>query len=143
MRALTKYVLLAVVAVTAWSFGQPPADKAKPEKPEGQANRSLEELLSSSLRNHPDVQVAEAKLREAEAELRRTRLTLAQKLIERHSAVEAQRLVVKSAQAEYEMHVALLKTSTTSRSDERRAFAQLERAKAELAQAEASLNAMP
>src|SRR5688572_25663246 len=99
MRA-TKYVLLGVVLVTGWSFGQPPAEKPKAEKAEGSSSR-LEELLATALRHSPDVQVAEAKVREAEAELRRTRLTLLQKVIEAHLAVEAQKTDAAAAEAKF------------------------------------------
>ena len=92
MHVLTKFVLLTLVLVTGWSFGQQPAtDKAKTEKPGKASDRSLDELLKTGIDTHPDVQVAEAKVREAEAELRRTRANLAQQLIVRHSEVEAAR----------------------------------------------------
>src|ERR671933_587452 len=99
---VTKYVAVALVLVTGWSFGRQPTEKAKPEgKPEGGSQHSLDDLLAKALRHSPDVQVAEAKVREAEAELRRTRLTLLQKVIEAHAAVESQKSKLAQAEATF------------------------------------------
>src|SRR5882724_8397257 len=140
MRVLTKLATVAIISVAGWSYGQQPQnDKATVEKLASTAGRSLEEMLKDFVSSHPDVQVAEAKVKEAEAELRRTRVGLAQKLIERHAAVDSQRVIVKILQAEYEMYQKLFQRQTGSESDVRRALAQLERAKADLAQSEAAL----
>lgn len=136
MRALTKWVLLLVLAAAGWSFGQPPADRGDAGK------RSLDELLATALRHSPDVQVAQAKVREAEAELRRTRLTLLQKVIETNSAVEAQRAAVAHAEAVFQRLQKLAKQASVSMDEVQRAEAQLAAAKAQLAQAEATLNAL-
>src|SRR4051794_10664971 len=98
MRGLIRYVLLALVAVTGWSFAQPLADKPPSDRTAAPVNPSLEQTLAKALQHSPDVQIAEAKVREAEAELRRTRLNLLQRVIEAHSTVDAAR--AKLAQAE-------------------------------------------
>src|SRR5438067_1850675 len=54
--------------------GPPGKEAAEKEK------LKLEELLSRALKDNPDVRVAEAKVREAEAELNRARLLVAQKV---------------------------------------------------------------
>jgi outer membrane protein TolC len=82
------------------------------------------------------------KVRLAEAELRRTRLTLAQKVLELRAVVDSHREVVKATQEEYEMYVALRRANSVPESDIRRLSAQLKKAKAELAQAEAGLNGL-
>src|SRR4051794_23462509 len=99
MRALTSAVVMLAVVVTGWSFGQQPPDKPPAEK--GESKRSLEELLASALRHSPDVQVGEARVREAEAELRRTRLTLLQRIIEAHGNVDVQRATAAQAEATF------------------------------------------
>ena len=66
------------------------------------ASSSLENRLSQALQNNPDIKVAEAKLREAEAEMNRTRMLIAQKVITLHHSIEAQREVVKFAQTSYD-----------------------------------------
>lgn len=55
------------------------------EQPEGSQKQSLiamsmEEMLATALKDNPDIRVAEAKLREAETELNRVRLDVAQKV---------------------------------------------------------------
>src|SRR5437660_737827 len=42
---------------------------------------TLEEMLNKALKDNPDIRVAEAKVREAEAELNRTRLQVTQKVL--------------------------------------------------------------
>src|SRR5579883_1482356 len=60
----------------------PPANaKPAPAKPEKSAVPSLQELLTQALRENPDIRVAEAKLREAEADLNRTRLQVTRKVV--------------------------------------------------------------
>ena len=142
MRALTKAVLLALVLVTGWSFGQQPApDKAKAEK-EGQGNRSLEELLATALQQSPDIQIAEAKMREAQAELRRTRLALLQKVIAAHAAVESSRATVAQAEAALVRINQLLRNRAVSSEEVHKAEYELAITKAQHAQAEANLNAL-
>src|SRR5437868_14703292 len=126
MRVLTKLTLLSAVLLAGWSFGQPPAaDKVKAEKP-APADRPVEELVKDVLSNHPDIQVAELKIRLAEAELRRTRLTLAHKVLELRAVVDSHRLVVKAAQEEYQMYTDLRRRNAAPETDVRRSLAQLE-----------------
>jgi hypothetical protein len=143
MRALTKYVLFMLVVVTGWSFGQPPAEKPKADKRDTPAaNRSLEEALAKALQHSPEVQVAEAKVREAEAELRRTRLALIQRVIEAHSAVDASKVKVAQAEASLVRIQALVNQGAVSSEERQAAENHLAAAKAQLAQTEASLNAL-
>ena len=62
---------------------------------------SLEEMLTQATRDNPDVRVAEAKVREAEAELNRARLVVMQKVIELHSSLESQKAQVLTAEAQF------------------------------------------
>src|SRR5205807_6429888 len=100
----------------------------------------LESLIAQALRNNPDVLAAEAKVREAEAELRRTKLVLALKLAEQRVAVDNQRRIVEGEQEEYAIYQQLLRTGQGSHTDASRAQQKLLLAKAQLAQAEAALN---
>ncbi len=70
-----------------------------PPKADKPAGPTLEGMLDSALRNNPDIRVAEAKLREAEAELNRIRLQVTQKLITLHNSIGAQKALVKEAEA--------------------------------------------
>jgi hypothetical protein len=141
MRALTSGVVVLVFAVTGWSFAQPGPDKAAAEKNEP-GKKSLEDLLATALRHSPDVQVAQAKVREAEAELRRTRLTLLQKVIEANSAVEATRVTANHSEAMFRRLQQLSKAGQVPMEELQKAEAQMATAKAELARAEGMLNAL-
>lgn len=140
MRALTSWVVVTVVVITGWSFGQQPTDKPPADKGEGK--RSLEELLAAALRHSPDVQVAEAKVREAEAELRRTRLTLLQKIIEAHGAVDVNRAAATHAEAMFRRIAKIVQSGQASAEELDKAQAALAAAKAQLAAAEATLNGL-
>src|SRR5437773_1869215 len=133
MRALTRWVLLAMVVMIGGAFGQQPPEKQNPDKQDA-GKRSLDDLLATALKHSPDVQVAQAKVREAEAERRRTRLTLLQRVIEANAAVEANRAMVGHAEAVFKRISSLFKTGQVSSEEMQKAEAQLVAAKAQLAQ---------
>jgi hypothetical protein len=136
MRMSTKWVLLlSAVVATSWSFGQGAA-----EKPAG--NRPLEDLIAAALRHSPDLQVADAKVREAQAELRRSRLTLVQKVIDASSAVEAARAAMSRADESFKEVSKIMKAGAMSQEEFRAAEAKLAAAKAQLAQTESTLNGL-
>ena len=134
MRALTRWALVLVVGATGWAFGQ------HADKPDGK--QSLEELLATALRNSPDVQVADAKVRGAQAELRRTRMNVLQRVIEGRAAVEAQQAAVAHAEMSLRRIQKIAQNGTVSSDEVQKAEVQLAAARALLAQAEASLNAL-
>jgi hypothetical protein len=143
-------MLLAII-VTGWSFGQSPpkprsddgkSKQAQPEKPADHQDKPLEELIQLALRQNPDVQAAEAKVRDAEAELRRERVALALKVSEKHAAVAAQRQLTSTFEEEYRMYYELWKAKAGSEADMRRSRAQMLAAKLQLAQAEGALNTL-
>jgi hypothetical protein len=80
--------------------GVPPA--AKPSIPNLKVQLStplsLEAMLDMALKSNPDVRLAEAKLREAEAELNRVRLQISQKVSQVQQALELHRAMIKEAQ---------------------------------------------
>jgi hypothetical protein len=94
------------------------------------------------LRNNPDVQAAEAKVREAEAELRRAKVVLALKLSEQRSAVQSQQRLLEAQEEEYQMYLNLFKRGAGSEIDMRRARQALLLAKAQFAQAESALTTL-
>src|SRR5213594_1163492 len=67
--------------------------QARPEKP-----ATLEEMLAKALKDNPDIRVAEAKVREADAELNRTRLQVTQKVLAFHHSRESQKAIIKVAE---------------------------------------------
>src|SRR5262249_32221131 len=85
--------------------GSPPA-----KQPDTPPKITLEELLARVLKDNPDIRVAEARLREAEAELNRTQLLAAQKAITFHAAWEAAKAKVAAADADYQPMLKLVPT---------------------------------
>src|SRR6266478_4733040 len=96
--AMVKTVLgLGVLLLLGLALAEPPpsgGDKPKPANPVAVGDKAtlggpvLTELLDRALKDNPDVRVAEAKLREAEAELNRARLLVMQKVVALQRAVE-------------------------------------------------------
>src|SRR5689334_6033048 len=102
MRVLTKFVLLSLVLMAGWSFGRgrssppgkvegPSAKGAEQAKPTELGKQTVEQLIAIALRNNPDIQAAESKVREAEAELRRARVIVALNVAAKKAAVDPQR----------------------------------------------------
>jgi hypothetical protein len=58
----------------------------------------LEDLLAEAMKNNPDIRVAEAKLREAEAEMNRVRLQVMQKVIALRQTIDTQKVQIKQAE---------------------------------------------
>ncbi len=91
----------------------PPANgKPAPAHPEKSAVPSLQELLTQALKGNPDIRVAETKLREAEADLNRTRLQVTRKVVALHQALKNQQAQVEAAAAKYKYAEATLKRFT-------------------------------
>src|SRR5262249_49568033 len=110
---------------------KPTEKKAEPKK------SALEEMLEQALRHNPDIQVAEAKLREAEAELNRTRLLVAQKVVALQANLDAARSNVAVAESRYKRVQELNKGERAVSAEEvMNAAAALQQAKAELAKLE-------
>jgi hypothetical protein len=111
----------------------------KAATPDKTASPSLEEMLTRALKDNPDIRVAEAKVREADAELNRTRLLVTQKVIAFHRALEAQKAVVSLGEKELKRFQDLAAKNAISREllDERQQ--KLTVAKAKLAEVEAEM----
>lgn len=93
-------VALLAAAGTVLAQGLPPEKPAAPPAKEQSLEKmTLEEMLALALKNNPDLRVAEAKLREAEAELNRTRLGVVQKIIAFRAGLDAARKTVADAEA--------------------------------------------
>jgi hypothetical protein len=104
--------LAALLALLLGGIGMAdePAKPADPNKPAEQKKPSqLEELIAQALRDNPDIRVAEAKTREAEAELSRVRLQVIQKVVAHQHTVETLDGAVKVAETNYTAAQAKLK----------------------------------
>src|SRR5262245_21935715 len=103
MRSL-KWMAVPILVVTSIALAQNPPDKKASDKPAEKTEpkkQSLEELLALALQHSPEVQVAEAKLKEAEALLRQTKLQIAQRVIEVRNKADEQQQALESADAEW------------------------------------------
>jgi hypothetical protein len=95
---------LGVLLFGATVFAQQPTEQKKePDRKEPQAPKadSLEDLIARALRDNPDIRVAEVKVREAEAELQRTRVATAQKVASLHASIEIARKARDEAEQRY------------------------------------------
>jgi hypothetical protein len=93
--------LVALLPGGALALGQQ-ASKGAPAKPAKPAPGSLEDLLSQALKNNPDIRLAEAKVREAEAELNRARMLVAQKIVALQHSIQVAEKTRDEAQARYD-----------------------------------------
>jgi hypothetical protein len=91
-------VLGVLLFLTSTALGQQSSKYPPAKKP---APGSLEDLLSQALKNNPDIHVAEAKLREAEAELNRTRVLVAGKIVALQASIRAAEKARDEAEARF------------------------------------------
>lgn len=139
-RAIVRLVALAAVGLLALpAFTQQAPVKSVPPKAEKPAAPSLEELLSQALKNNPDIRVGEAKVREAEAELSRTRLTVAQKVAGVYHSLELARKSLEQADQHMAESKQLYQRGAIAPPELRSAQLAREKAAAEVARLEAEL----
>jgi hypothetical protein len=147
---------LLVLLLGGAGMGEGPADPKDPKKPAEEKKPSqLEELIAQALQGNPDVRVAEAKMREAEAELNRTRLQVIQKVVAHQHNTEALESAVKTAEsrlvvaeanvrlaeAEHQRMVEISKKGVAAKSDVDAARAKVQQAEADVQAAKAALQA--
>lgn len=149
MFGISRVVLAGLILAGAVAFAQSPSaqkDAPKPAPPKenaaGAAGPSLEELLSTAVKRSPDVEVAEAKLREADAELRRVRMQVMQKVIELHAGLEVQRMKLKAAEETFRHVSAMTQRGAVSSTELIAAELNLAMAKAVRAQQESMLKTL-
>src|SRR5262249_39545516 len=112
---------------------------AKDKEPAAKEKSKLEEWLAQALKSNPDIRVAEAKQREAEAEWNRTRLLVMKKVTAHYHAWLAQKAAVQQAEANWNRISRLAKSAVISAEEVDKAQAELASAKAKLAEIEAEL----
>lgn len=122
-------------STTGTSSGTTPSSK-KPEP------GSLEDLIDKALKNNADIRAAEAKVREAEAELNRVRHQIVAKVATlKHDITTAKKLLEFA-----EKHAAVLSESyrrgTTPQSEIQPALAAVEKQKADLARLETEMQSL-
>jgi hypothetical protein len=131
---------------SAGSQNPGPAAAEKPAQPENKekpAAPTLEELIAQALKNNPDIRVAEAKLRETEAELNRTQLLVTQKVVTLQKGIEVQKGLVAQAEQIFLTRSRMLgdrsRGSAVSKDEYVDAQQKLAQAKAKLSEIEAEL----
>jgi hypothetical protein len=142
VRIAVSAALLGAVAVAAQQPAAP--QKPAPEKKAETPPNPLDDLIAQALRNNPDILVAEAKVREAEAELQRTRVATAQKVASLQAAIVIAGKVRDEAEQRYRtLHELYTRAKgTTSVEDMRAAKLAWERAIYEYVKLEGEMPAL-
>src|SRR5262245_56925801 len=105
-------VLAALFAGLGSAAGQQPntgGGGGGPLPPPMKVESQLEDWIERALANHPDIKVADAKLRTAAAELERARSLVTQQVLSLHHGIEAQKIVVEKARLEIDRIAELVK----------------------------------
>jgi hypothetical protein len=142
--------LLALCGTPAWgqptgSSGAGPAVKKDKEKTDPARAQTpqvpLEELLVAALKDNPDLAVARVKVREAETNLNRARLQVLQKVVALHGQLKALRAQVAEAETRLRRLERLKQQNpgVVAEEDHRLTEATLQKAKSDLAVAEAEM----
>jgi outer membrane protein TolC len=113
-----------------------PQDKPPPPKEAPGGDAALAALLDKALKDNPDIRVAEAQVRAAEAVLNRTRLQVRRQVVALVRALEEARRGVRAAEADARRGNDLVKLGSRSQTEQREAEARVGLAKAQLAQVE-------
>jgi hypothetical protein len=132
-------------SVSGRTPGQPPAaskeDKAAaPQKNDKKPPSSLlESLLAKALKDNSDIRVAESKVREAEAQLNKTRMEIMQKVVKAYHEIAAHKALVDIAEERMGRVRALGSRAAISHEEVSAAQHALQQAKANLAKAEVEM----
>jgi hypothetical protein len=142
---LTGFVLLTVAA--SLSSAQPASGggsaAGNPPGPSGGGGASakprsqLEEWLDQAVKTHPDIKVAEAKMRTAMAELEQARSQVMQKVLAQYYAIQSQKVAVEKAELELARLQPLEKGGSVPAGTVEAARANIVTAKAKLAELQA------
>lgn len=142
-RFLTLVLLLGGCTLVFGQTQHPPEVKQQaPPGLEAKKPSQLEQMLADALRNNPDIRVGEAKLREAAAELNRTRLLVAEKVVKIQSELDLVKSKIRAAEAMLEQNRQRVKQGVGTPEEVQVAEANLVTAKAELAKLEAEVPAL-
>ncbi len=123
-----------------WSQSAPPTgviplkgiDKAVPVA-------SLDQLIADALKHNPDIRVAESKVREAEAELSRTRMKVVSDVTFLQAEIQAAQALANHLKSQYELVNALYNDKKISREEYFPVVLAFEKASADLALKQAKL----
>ncbi len=88
--------ILAAALITSAIAASLPGNAAPLNDPVQEIPKSLEAKLASASKNNPQVLLAQAKVRQAEAEMKEARLRVVEEVIAAHNGLERQRLMIES-----------------------------------------------
>jgi len=124
------FLVALCVSVAPAAGQQPPSGGGGGAAPKPKSQ--LEEWLERALANHPDIKVADAKLRTAAAELERARSLVTQQVLSLHHGIEAQKLLIQKARFEMVRVAEAVRTKAATQ-------AELDKARSDVIAAEAKL----
>src|SRR4051794_9315915 len=99
---LSETLMLGQTPVPQKDSSQPPKEEKKVQAAKKTSEMALEDLLALALKNNGDIRVGEAKLREAEAELYRTRMHIFGKVVTLRNKLNTAKFTRDEATARYE-----------------------------------------
>jgi len=113
--------------------------QAQEKKKPNPKDAELEDMYQQALQKNADIRVAEARVREAEAELDRIRQQVLHKILKFHHDVDAAKALAEEYRARYERELELFKKGASSLGEVGAAKATWEKGKADLKVLEAQL----
>jgi hypothetical protein len=132
---------LLMLAVPAWAQTKE-IEKQVGKKLEAarKEQAGLDAVFAEALKNNPDIRVAEAKLREAEAELYRVRVNVLNRVVILRHDIRSAKAAADEARSRYEREKALAARGGSGAADLSAAFAAAEKYLADLAVKQAELD---
>src|SRR5438094_187278 len=110
MRIRFAVLALGLLAGSGVANGQTKEIQDKVEKKLNQVRKeqtALDELINTALRQNPDLRLAELKVREAEAQLYRTRVNLLNRVVMQYYDVASAKAAAQEATSRYERDLEL------------------------------------
>ena len=139
MLAVPAIVLSMTLVALAQKAPENPVTKSD-DKAATDKSKVLEELLAKALQNSPDVQVAEARLKEAEAALRQARMSVAQKTVELQQSMDQKLNLLRLVESRYKQAANLREKGSIPESELNQVATELANQKSQLAQLEVQVN---
>jgi hypothetical protein len=139
MISLTMATVMLAARAAAQPAAGPEAQKsAAPKAIPADAN-SLDALLAAALKSNPDILVAEAKVREAEAGLNKARVTVMQQVVAAHGALDNAKATLATVEKILDRIRRISASGQISSIEVEKAEIDVQKAKAAVATAEADL----
>jgi hypothetical protein len=127
MRSILALSLLAAVAAPALAQNQPPVPT------------NLDEMIATALRASPEVLLAEAKLRQAQAELNQTRLKVTREVVGAFNEKKQKQSAIVTVERELQFAAKTAASGATSAAEVEKVKARLSEAELGIAQSDADL----